>query len=142
MKMRKIFHSVILIVVFSIPSFAQESNEDTFVSTPVYSLSINYKQFTELALKLLKKEVNDRSSSLFGTTPKEIKLTVVDVRLITKYFAYRCIINSTVETGDGYIRGFEVIGTSWRDETAIDTALSKVAISVLNDKGILNYLEK
>ena len=54
----------------------------------------------------------------------------------------RCFVNYTVETGDGYVRGNEVVGASWNYETAIDMAVANVAVGVLNDEKILNYLEK
>jgi hypothetical protein len=56
--------------------------------------------------------------------------------------SFRCIVNTTIETGDGYVRGIEVVGASWNYQVAIDTAVSNVAVGVLNDEKILNYLEK
>jgi hypothetical protein len=55
---------------------------------------------------------------------------------------FGCIINHTVETGDGYRHGIEVIARSWSFKKAIDAAVAEVAISVLNDENILSYLEK
>ncbi len=121
---------------------AQGSSDDVLVPKGNITLSINYREHTQLILNLLKKELDERSSTLFGDAPKEIKLAVVDVKMIPTQLMTRCIMNSTIETKEGYIRGIEVIGASWNFFIAIDTAVANTVIAVLNDEQILAYLEK
>jgi hypothetical protein len=52
------------------------------------------------------------------------------------------LINYTVETGDGYLRGYRVQDTNRDFRAAIDGALAKVVAGVLQDEQVLKYLEK
>ncbi|MGQ0549930.1 MAG: hypothetical protein ACT4PY_09735 [Armatimonadota bacterium] len=92
-------------------------------------------------MSVLRGELDKRSAAGRGV-PKRIMVAIVDLRMIPTPGTFRCIINHTVETGDGYRRGIEVIGGSWDFRKAIDAAVANVAISVLNDEKILAYLEK
>lgn len=121
---------------------AQQSSEDVSIPIPLFTLTVNYGQYTESAIRLLKAELDKRSGVAPGSTPKRITVAIVDLRMIALAGTFRCIVNHTVETGDGYRRGIEVIGGSWDFRTAIDAAVANVAVSVLNDEKILSYLEK
>ena len=122
---------------------AQESSDDVSVSVPgVTTVTVNYRQYTELAIKLLKGELEKKGVAVLGNAAKEIRLAIVDLKVLTVPGTMRCLVNFTVKTGDGYVRGKEVIGANWNYETAIDMAVANVAIGILNDEKFLDYLEK
>ena len=122
---------------------AQESSDDVSVSVPgVTTVTVNYRQYTEFAIKLLKGELEKKGVAVLGNAAKEIRLAIVDLKLLIVPGTTRCLVNFTVKTGDGYVRGKEVIGANWYFKTAIDMALANVAIGILNDEKFLDYLEK
>jgi len=91
---------------------------------------------------LLKSELDKRKEEITVSTPKVITVAIDDLKMFPMVGNFRCIINYTVKTGDGYVRGIEVLGGSWNYRTAIDMAVANVAVGVLNDEKILSYLEK
>jgi len=121
---------------------AQGSFEDTSITVSPYTILVNYKQYTDLVIKYLRSEVAKRGAAVSGNAAKEIKLAIVDLMVLGIPGTMRCFVNYTVETGDGYVRGNEVVGASWNYETAINMAVANVAVGFLNDEKILNYLEK
>jgi hypothetical protein len=121
---------------------AQDSVENVSVPTVAATISVNYRDFTQLAIKLLKNELEKHGSTVQESAAKEIKLAIVDLKLLPLSTSHKCLINYTVVTGEGYVRGLEAMGESWNIQTAIDTAITNVAIGVLNDEQILDYLEK
>ncbi len=112
------------------------------MSVPAVTLKVNYRQYTEIALKSLKKELEKKGVTIAAGGPKEIKLAVVDLKMIVMPGRSTCVLNYTVMTGDGYIRGMESTGASWNSRVAIDMAVANVTVGVLNDQRILDYLEK
>lgn len=121
---------------------AHESSEDISVSIPGATVTVNYKEYTDLVIKLLKSELDKRKEEITVSTPKVITVAIDDLKMFPMVGNFRCIINYTVKTGDGYVRGIEVLGGSWNYRTAIDMAVANVAVGVLNDEKILSYLEK
>ena len=121
---------------------AQELSEDVSLPIPGFTITANFRQYTDLAIKSLRTELDKKSGGNAGAAEKEIKLAIVDLKMLPGSGNFRCILNFTATTGQGYIRGIEVIGASWNFKTAIDTAVANVAIGVLNDERILSYLEK
>lgn len=122
---------------------AQLSSEEAQIAVPGFAVTVNYKNYTELALKLLQNELAKKTpAAATGSAAKEIKLAIVDIKMLPMSGNFRCIINYTVETGDGYVRGLESMGGSWSYQTAIDSAVTNVAIGILNTEQILTYLEK
>lgn len=121
---------------------AQDSSENVSLSTVGLTLLVNYRDYTQLAIKSLKSELEKHGSAVLESAPKEIRLAIVDLKLLPLSISHKCIINYTVVTGDGYVQGHEAIGESWSYQVAIDTAVTNVAIGVLNDERILDYLEK
>jgi|SRR5919108_2901307 hypothetical protein len=120
----------------------QSSVEDVPLAIPGFTINVNYKSYTDIALKLLRSELDNKSGAVAGSAAKEIKVAIVDIKMLPMSGNFRCIVNYTVESGDGYIRGLEAIGGSWSYQTAIDTAVTNVAVGVLNEERILTYLEK
>jgi hypothetical protein len=120
----------------------QASIENMPIAVSPFTVNINYKNFTDLALKLLKNELDKKHAGGGTNAAKEIKLAIIDIKMLPMSGNFRCIINYTVETGDAYVRGLEAIGASWNYQTAIDAAIANVAVGVLNNERILTYLEK
>jgi hypothetical protein len=121
---------------------AQESSKDTSITISPSTFTVNYRKYTEIAIRLLKRELRKKGTIVSGYGAKEIKLAIVDLRVNRMPGTMRCFVNYTVKTGDGYVRGNEVVGASWDFQTAIDMAVANVAVGVLNDEKILNFLEK
>ena len=116
---------------------AQTSSEDTVTPLGPNSLSVNYKEYTERAIKFLKTELERRGAVVSDSASKVIRFSITDVKM---YRVFTCIINYTVETGDGYVRGFEGSSESWNFKTAADGALANVVMGVLQNDKILSYL--
>ena len=114
------------------------ANVETTVSP--FTITMNYRNFTDLVLKFLRNAID--KNQLGGTGTKEIKLAIVDVKMLPNAGNFRCVINATVEAGDGYVRGLEAVGASWNYQTAIDSAIANIAVAVLNHERILTYLEQ
>lgn len=119
---------------------AQTSSSDVILPVHPYKLSVNHKQYTDTAIKLLIGEIEKRGGKISGDASKVINVSIIDVKIATT-MKFRCIINFTVETGDAYFKGFEVAGGSWDYEKAIDLAMANVVIKTLNNDGILRYLK-
>ena len=120
----------------------QASTEDVQIAIPAFTITVNYRSYTDLALRQLKSELDKKTDASRARPAKEFKLGIVDIKMLPMSGNFRCIINYTVETGDGYVRGLEAIGGSWNYQTAIDTAMANVVVGILNEERILNYLEK
>lgn len=120
----------------------REPSAENTVSVRPYTITVDYRQYTEIAIRLLKGELEKKGVRVVEKAAKEIKLSIVDLKVLPMPGVMRCILNYTVETGDGYVRGKQVIGANWNFKTAIDMAVTNVAIGVLNDENVLNYVEK
>jgi len=52
------------------------------------------------------------------------------------------IVNCTVATGDGYLRGLEASGVSWNFQTALDGAIVEVVNGVLTNYRVRQYVSE
>ena len=121
---------------------AQTLSQDVVI--PLYfthDVSANYKQYTDAAINSLKLELEKKGAMISGIDGKTLKLAIADIKVLDRP-QYLCLINYTVETGDGYLRGYRVQDTDRDFRAAIDSALAKVVAGVLQDEQVLNYLEK
>ncbi len=121
---------------------AQLSSENSTIPLPPGNLSVNYREYTESALELIRKEISNRGGMISDSALKVIKLAITNIRIESSSSNFTCIINYTIETGDGYLKGLRVTSSNWNVYAAIDNSVANVAISVLNDKIVLSYLEK
>ncbi len=121
---------------------AQPSSENSISPLPPGNLSVNYREYTDSALELIRKEISNRGGMISGNAPKVIKLAITNIRIESPPSSFTCIINYTIETGDRYLRQFQVTSSNWNVYVAIDNCVANVAISVLNNKNVLSYLEK
>lgn len=120
---------------------AQTLSEDVLIPMGTGKLSVNYKQYTDAAVNSLKIELGKNGAVILDVAPKILKLAITDIRFQTPPI-FLCVINYTVETGDGYVHGFKVESENWNFRVALDGALAKVVTGVLQDGQVLKYLEK
>ena len=80
------------------------SNEVLLPVSP-YDLRVDYRQYADSAIQLLRSELEKRSGVVQTSTSREIGLNVTDVRITPGAGRFRAVINFTVTTGDGYLRG-------------------------------------
>ncbi|MGA1840654.1 MAG: hypothetical protein ACMUIU_08515 [bacterium] len=103
----------------------------------------NLTEWTDVAVSLLRTELQKRDINVTEDASKELKLNITKAELIWGAWAIRCILNLRVETGDGYTVDLE--GNNASPATlyrAIDGAVTKAVTAMLNDDNILNYLKK
>ena len=120
---------------------SQTSSTDVVLPLRGVDVTVNYRDYTASAIALLRRELDSRATAGSTATRKEIRLAIVDLRIMA-IPQMRCIVNFTVETGDGYTRGHETMATNWNFGAAIDAAISNVVVAVLNDEQVIAYLEK
>ena len=96
----------------------------------------------ELAKEVFEEDrstISDRSSIM-------LKLAVTDAKVRARDFfvsgSALCKISLKVETGDGYSRTYGVIDSGRHGLWACDNTITKVVNSLLQDKTIIDYLNK
>jgi hypothetical protein len=121
---------------------AQRSSKIHSIFLSNLTVRVNYNQYTEIVLSLVKNELRNKGVQVSRYGSKEIEVAVVDLQILPAAGTFRCFINYTVRTGDGYMHGNEAVGASWNYQTAIDAAVASAAVGVLNNENVLDYLEK
>ena len=99
--------------------------------------SVDYQLIAESARTMLAAELEQRTSPTLGAEQKSLALFVWDVSIVSNDQVF---LNFTVETGDGYLRGFQATGKNWQYLKAVDTAIADMIVQVLSDTHVQEYL--
>lgn len=105
-----------------------------------YDLEVDFRKYAEIAIQLMHKELERRGGVVQSTSSREISLDLADMRIVPGFGRFRCIMNATVATRDGYVRGFEASSVSWNYETAIDGAIVETVKAILTNEQVRQYL--
>lgn len=121
---------------------ASPSMPTVVLSAAVFRLSVDYKAFTDLAVTALGRELEKKGAVVADQAAKSINLAIVEVKIATNPLDAKltCVVDFSVETGDGYSRRHEVRSTNENFQTSVDEALSNVVPAVLQDQRIRAYL--
>jgi len=115
---------------------------EAVLPVPTYDLRVDYGQYADSAIQLLKSELEKREGVIQTSASREIGLDFTDIRIIPGAGRLRAVINFTVTTGDGYVRGFEVSELSWTFQSAIDGAIVNVVKGILINDRVRQYLSE
>ncbi len=115
----------------------QKRSQQTLEIVP-HDVIVDYQQVGELAKQMLESELEKNQSARSDQGSKILKIGITDIRISPKF---QCIIYFSVDGGNGYKKGHQAKGQSWNYNKAIDRAIADIAVKILNDESILNYLE-
>jgi hypothetical protein len=115
---------------------------DAPLPVPPYELRVDYRQYADAAITLLRGELEKRGTVVQASASREIRLNFTDIRIAPGPGRMRAVINCTVTTGDGYVRGFEASGVSWNFQAAIDAAIVDVVDTLLTNARVRQYLSE
>jgi len=118
----------------------QTSNEDVDLSYSNYTLAVNYREYTESVITLLKDELEKRGKTVSDDAHKTINIAVIDISLIPFAGSYICQIDLNLGAGNGYLVGREASAKSMYFRKAIKYAVADAVIKILNNGEILRYL--
>jgi len=115
---------------------------EVLIPIPPYDLKVDFRKYADSAIQLLQSELQKRGGVVQESSAREIRFDLTDMRVVPGAGRMRCVINFTVATGDGYLRGLEASGTSWNFETAIDSAIVETVKAILTDDRVRKYLSE
>lgn len=119
---------------------AQSSSKEVLTTSMEYDLPVNYRQYTESAIKLLKEEIEKNGGTVLTEAPKAIHLSIVNVSLTKSLVRYRSIVDATIQLGNSPVKGFNSTASGGLEE-AVDLAIVKLVVSILHDQKVRSYLE-
>jgi hypothetical protein len=105
-----------------------------------YELQVDYRKYADSVMQLLQAELTKRGGVVEATSSRELRFELADVRMDRGVGRYRCVINFTIGTGDGYFRGLQASGVGWGYDTAINQAIVDVVKEILSDDKVRSYL--
>jgi len=115
---------------------------EVLLSVRPYDLRVDYQQYADSAIQLLKTELEKREGVVQTSASREIGLDFTDIRIVPGAGRFRAVINFTVTTGDGYVRGLEASEVNWNFQRAIDGAIVSVVKAMLTNDRVRQYLSE
>ena len=100
----------------------------------------NLHLWTDTAVGVLKTELEKRGVTVTKRAPKTLKLSITRVCLFWAFHDVGCPLSLSVQTGDGYIRKFEVSNKSIDLYDSCDGAITRAVAAMFDDDNIRNYL--
>ncbi|MDY6973938.1 MAG: thrombospondin type 3 repeat-containing protein [Thermodesulfobacteriota bacterium] len=100
----------------------------------------NLHMWTDTALGVLETELDKRGVTVTKGAPKILKLSITRACLFWAFHDVGCPLNLRVQTGDGYIRDFEVSNRSIDLYDSCDGAVTRAVASMFDDDNIRSYL--
>ena len=119
---------------------AQAFSKEVLTTSRGYDLPVNYKQYTESAIQLMEKEIEKNGGIVSEGASKAIHLSIVNVSLTKSLMRYRSIIDATIQIGKGHVQGYNSTASGGLEE-AVDLAIAKLVVSILNDQKVRSYLK-
>lgn len=102
----------------------------------------NYQEWTDIAIKVLKTELQDRNIMITPEAEKTFKLAITDGNIYQGAFSVRCKLDLKVETADGDTMEFTGDNNSpWTLYRACGGAVVRAVAAMLNHPNILYYLK-
>ena len=111
-------------------------------SASMVKYTANTHQVTDVAIQVLKTELEKRNIDTSEDADKQLRLAIQDVTIVYGFASYRCIMHLKAETSDGYMRDFEGNNVSGHNpERACSGAVLRAVAAMLNDDTIVAYLK-
>ena len=115
---------------------------EALLSLQPYDLRVDYRQYADSAIQLLKSELEKGGGVVQTTASSEIGLDFTDIRIVPGAGRLRAVINFTVTTGDGFVRGLEASEVNWNFQRAIDGAIVNVVKGIMTNDRVRQYLSE
>jgi len=115
---------------------------EVLLSVRPYDLRVDFRQYADSAIQLLKNDLEKRGGGVQASAPREIGLDFTDIGIVPGAGGFRVVINFTVTTGDGYVRGLEASDVSVFFQKAIDGAIVNVVKAILTNDRVSKYLSE
>lgn len=115
---------------------------EVLLPVSAYDLRVDYRQYADSAIQLLRSELEKREGVVQTSASREIGLDFTDVRIVPGAGRLRAVINFTITTGDGYLRGLEASEGNWNFQKAIDGAIVNVVKEILSNDRVRQYLSE
>ena len=106
------------------------------------SVYANPKAWTDTAIAILQRELNNRLTRVVKGAEKKLILSVERVNVEQGFAAWRCFVHMKAETGDGYAKMFVGEARSGDVFRAADAALIRAVAEVLKDYDIWKYRQE
>lgn len=119
---------------------AQTSSEEVLTTTFEYDFLVNYQQYTDVAIELMKNEIKKNGGRISEDASKSIRVSLVNLSLTKSLVRYRSIIDATVQLGNGKIQGHNARAVGHM-EKAVDNSILNLVVSILNDSNVRSYLK-
>lgn len=123
---------------------AQSSDADfLFASAGIHSYYGRLNEWTDAAVAIAKKELEKRGMVTALGAKKTLSMSITRANSVTGFWVVRGEISLMVKTGDGHSKTFFADNRSPASLfRAIDGAVMRAVVAALNDKKIVEYLEK
>lgn len=115
---------------------------EVLLSVGPYDVRADFRQYADSAVQLLRRELERLQGVVQESAPREIGLDFTDIRIQRSAGSFRSVINFTVTTGDGYLRGLEASDASWNFQQAIDGAIVDAVKAILANERVRQYLSE
>jgi len=106
------------------------------------SFTVDYAEFTASLVARTRQALNEQGAELSEAAQRSIEVEVVYVSILPGAGRFHCVIDFTLRTGDGYVRGLQARANSWRTDNACNAALSESALVALRDGHVASYLAR
>lgn len=119
---------------------AVESSEEIVTRARLINLPVNYRLYTESAIQLLKRELESNGVVVSGSATKVMNVAILNVGLTKSLVDFWCVIDASLQLGDGSMQGFTSRGTG-PVRKAIDSAMVGLVVQILNDRNVRSFLK-
>lgn len=102
----------------------------------------NPQAWTETAIAILQRELNNRLTRVVQGAEKKLILSVENVSAEEGFAVWRCFVHMKAETGDGAVKMFVGEARSGDVFRATDAALIRAVAEVLKDYDIWKYRQE
>lgn len=103
------------------------------------SMSVDLQEYSDALVQRVRDALSSQGATLAPDAPAVIEVEVVYVNILPQ-MRNHCVVDFTVRTGSGYVRGHQARHESSNPQKACDAALSRAAFELLADKKIQSYL--
>jgi hypothetical protein len=107
---------------------------------PVQSMTVSMQEYTDALVERIIRLLEDQGAAVVADSEPSAEVEVVYVNILPGAGSFQCVVDFTVRTGDGYVRGHQARHQSWSAEKACNAALSRAAYVFLSDVELMRRL--
>lgn len=109
------------------------------IDLPGQSMTIDLQEYTEALAQRVRKALSEQGVATEPEAARVIEVEVVYANILPQ-MRFHCVVDFTVRTGDGYVRGRQARDKSGNPQKACNAALSRAAFELLGDERVRRYL--